>query len=69
MLTEFGADRSPACLAALKTALDHVNANPQWIGWTAWASSAWFGTYPFNLYPLKGEVPPQLELMTPYFAR
>ncbi len=69
MLTEFGGDRSPACLAALKTALDHLDANPQWIGWTAWASSAWFGSYPLNLYPLQGEVPPQLELMTPYFTR
>jgi hypothetical protein len=42
--------------------------HPQWLGWTAWASSAWFGKYPLNLYPLQEILPPQLATMRPYFA-
>jgi endoglucanase len=69
MLTEFGAGSSPDCQLALKTALEHLRDNPQWIGWTAWASSAWFGPYPFNLYPLQTPAPPQLDVLTPFFAK
>lgn len=68
MLTEFGAGASPECLAALKTALQHLTNNPEWIGWTAWASSAWFSSYPLNLYPLKTPLPPQLKVLEPFFS-
>jgi len=69
MLTEFGAGRSPECLTALRAALEHLRKNPEWIGWTAWGSSAWFGTYAFNLFPTQTPPPPQLDVMAPYFAK
>lgn len=69
MLTEFGVARSPHCLNVLRAALRHLTDNDEWHGWTAWASAAWFGTYPFNLYPLAGERPPQLDVLRPFHAR
>jgi endoglucanase len=68
MLTEFGVGRSPECAVVLKTALEHLAANPEWIGWTIWASSAWFGSYHFNLYPAQSPPPPQLETLRPWLV-
>ena len=68
MLTEFGVSQNPECAAVLTAALTHMAANPEWLGWTIWASSAWFGSYPFNLYPLQRQVPPQLQLLQPFLA-
>lgn len=68
-LGEFGVSAAPECQPVLKAALAHMAANPEWLGWTAWASSAWFGNYPFNLYPLQTPAPPQLMTMKPFLAR
>ncbi len=68
MLTEFGVTQSPDCAAVLTAALRHMAANPQWLGWTIWASSAWFGNYPYNLYPFQLQVPPQLQVLQPFLA-
>ena len=67
-LSEFGVAASDECQPVLRAALAHMAKHPQWLGWTAWASSAWFGTYAFNLYPLQAVVPPQLATMRPFFA-
>lgn len=68
MLTEFGVTRAPECAAVLVTALQHMAANREWLGWTIWGSSAWFGTYQFNLYPFQSPPPPQLGILQPYLA-
>ncbi len=68
MLTEFGVGRSPECQPVLAAVLRHLADNPEWQGWTIWASSAWFGAYHFNLYPLQSSPPPQLETLQPYLV-
>ncbi|MGL4542825.1 MAG: cellulase family glycosylhydrolase, partial [Polymorphobacter sp.] len=68
-LGEFGVSRQPECQAVLTAVLRHMAANPEWLGWTAWASSARFGSYPFNLYPFQQPTPPQLETLRPFLAR
>lgn len=68
MLTEFGVSRDPGCAIVLTTALRHLADNPEWLGWTIWASSAWFGAYPFNLYPFQASPPPQLQALQPFLA-
>lgn len=67
MLTEFGIGQSPDCAVVLTTALRHMATNHEWLGWTIWASSAWFGTYKFNLYPFPTP-PPQLEVLQPFLG-
>ena len=68
-LAEFGVSRQPECQAVLAAVLKHVAANPEWLGWTVWASSARFGSYPFNLYPFQQPAPPQLDTIKPFLAR
>lgn len=67
-LSEFGVSRAPECAAVLTAALQHLAANKQWLGWTIWGSSAWFGTYQFNLYPFQPSPPPQLTALRPFLA-
>lgn len=68
MLTEFGISRQLGCAAVLRTVLRHLDTHDEWLGWTIWASSAWFGTYKFNLYPFQSPPPPQLEELRPFLA-
>jgi endoglucanase len=68
-LAEFGVSRQPECQAVLATVLKHLAANREWLGWTVWASSARFGSYPFNLYPFLQPAPPQLDTIKPFLAR
>lgn len=65
-LSEFGVGRNSECAPVLKAALDHMASNKEWLGWTVWASSAWFGSYPFNLHP--SQSPPQLAVLRPYLV-
>ncbi len=67
-LTEFGVSALPECQPVLRAALAAMAKSREWLGWTAWASSAFFGKYPFNLYPLQDPVPPQLATLSPYLA-
>ena len=68
MLTEFGVGRSADCAPVLTAVLRHLRGNREWLGWTIWASSAWFGSYKFNLYPFQSPPPPQLETLRPFLA-
>jgi len=65
-LSEFGVGRSAECAPVLRAALDHMASNKEWLGWTVWASSAWFGSYPFNLHP--SQSPPQMAVLRPYLV-
>ena len=67
-LSEFNVAPSPECQPVLRAALALMARNPEWLGWTLWASSAWFGTYTMNLYPLQAVQPPQLATMRPFLA-
>jgi endoglucanase len=65
-LSEFAVSGNPECQAVLREVLQHLSANPEWIGWTYWASSPWFGDYIFNIYPATAEKKPQLNTMQPF---
>ncbi len=65
-LSEFAVSASPDCQPVMSAALAHVSENKEWIGWTYWASSAWFGTYIFNVYPVNGKTAPQMTTLAPY---
>ena len=67
-LSEFGVSALPDCQPVLRAALATMAKSPEWIGWTAWGSSAYFGRYPFNLYPLQAVSPPQLTTLRPFLA-
>ena len=67
-LSEFGVSALPECQAVLRTVLAAMAKRPEWLGWTAWGSSAVFGTYQFNLYPLQSPPPPQLATLQPFLA-
>ena len=67
-LTEFGVSALPECQPVLRAVLAAMAKSPEWIGWTAWASSAYFGKYPFNLYPLAPLQPPQLATLRPFLS-
>ena len=67
-LSEFGVAASPECQAVLRAALTHLAANREWLGWTIWASSRWFGNYPFNIDPRLQPPPPQLATLRPFLA-
>ncbi len=69
MLTEFGIGSSSQCAAVATAVLTHMAVNGEWLGWTVWGSSAWFGTYHFNLYPFQTPAPPQLTTIQPFLAR
>lgn len=50
---EFGASKDPTCLKALDNTLSYIsNRKHLFIGYTYWASAAWFGNYPYNVYPV-----------------
>jgi endoglucanase len=68
-LTEFGTGPSPQCLTALRAVLGAIEREPRWLGWTAWASSAWFGAdYAFNLSPFANPRPPQLRILEQFLT-
>lgn len=64
-LGEFGASAAPACMAALGSLVERVDADPKaWLGWTAWAAGPWWPRdYPFDLQPTAAGAPPQLALL------
>ncbi len=63
-LGEFGTAKSPACLASLAKALEHMKAHAGvWKGWTYWGASEWFGNYPMNVYPPREDQFPQLNVL------
>lgn len=66
-LGEFGTPKSPACLAALAKALEHMKAHASvWKGWTYWGASEWFGDYPMNVYPPREDKFPQITVLKKY---
>jgi endoglucanase len=68
-LGEFGGAATPECLDALRATLAYVSAHREWLGWTAWGSSAWFGSYAFNLFPFQDPPPPQLGVLANAISR
>lgn len=66
-LGEVAASARPECLAALKTIVGKVNAEPRvWIGWTAWAAGAWWpADYMFGLEPKADGPAPQMAALKP----
>jgi endoglucanase len=68
-LGEFGGAATPECLEALRTTLAFVSAHREWLGWTAWGSSAWFGSYAFNLFPFQDPPPQQLGVIANAISR
>lgn len=43
-VTEFGGSNTAACAAMLDSFLAYMGANPEYIGWTAWAAGPFWGT-------------------------
>jgi endoglucanase len=62
-LAEFALSGRAECLELLADTLVHLQNHKQWIGWTFWASSSWFGDYPFNVFPFQKVSPPQLPIL------
>jgi endoglucanase len=67
-LSEFGISRTPECGPVLTRALTHLASNREWLGWTFWGSSAWFGSYQFNVNPFQSPQPPQLAILRPFLV-
>jgi endoglucanase len=65
-LSEFAVSGKSECQAVMKDVLQHLSDNREWIGWTYWASSPWFGDYMFNVYPAQQIKAPQLETLQPF---
>ncbi|MEY2631834.1 MAG: hypothetical protein RIR00_488, partial [Pseudomonadota bacterium] len=61
-LGEFGANTSPACMAAMATLLDAMQDRSVWLGWTYWSAGPWWGAYPYSIAPAEQEAP-QLTLL------
>lgn len=63
-LAEFGTSKDAHCLEVMDAALNFISRkNKQWVGWTYWGASEWFGDYMYNIYPLKSETYPQLSIL------
>lgn len=66
-LGEFGASRTPECLAALEQVLAYIAQHEtEWLGWSYWAAGAWWGDYMFNIHSLDPVVAPQFKRLQPY---
>lgn len=66
-LGEFGASVDPTCLSTLDNTLNFLKENHNvWIGWTYWASGAWFSQYMFNINSLDETVSKQFQIIKPY---
>ncbi len=68
-LGEFALSGKTECLDILNSVLNHIKNHRQWIGWAYWASSAWFGDYPFNVFPFQKIPPPQLPVLKDYLSK
>lgn len=66
-LGEFGASRSPECLAALEQVLAYMAQHEtEWLGWSYWAAGAWWGEYMFSIHSLDPVAAPQFKRLQPY---
>ena len=64
-LGEFATAGSPECLATLDAVLTYLDAHRgQWIGWTYWASGAWWRNYVFSVEPSHGAEQPQMSVLS-----
>ncbi|GBR03784.1 glycoside hydrolase family 5 protein [Acetobacter oeni] len=66
LLGEFGAGRSPQCLADLRRAMTYLYSRPaNWFGWTYWSGGPIWGEYMYTLEPKKdGTERPQMGVLT-----
>lgn len=67
MFTEYGIPRDAAWQPVLKTFLKLIDAHPNVVGGTYWASGAWWGDYPLSVEPTDdGVVKPQFVQLLGY---
>lgn len=72
VLGEFAGADNEACRRAIRSALDHLDANADvWLGWTWWAAGPAWGDYMFTLEPTGnfGVDRPQMAWLRPYLDR
>lgn len=71
LLGEVGGGNNPVCAAALRGALDHLQANADvWAGWLWWAAGPWWGDYFLSIEPGPGGADkPALGLLAPYLQK
>lgn len=50
-LSEFGAGVNPTCFETLNNTLNHMEQNPQFIGWTYWSAGPLWGDYFLSVEP------------------
>lgn len=69
ILGEFGADRSPTCLAALDDLMSFLRENGDvWVGWNYWAGGDWWGDYHYSVQPQNGRMAPQAGVLARHIA-
>jgi endoglucanase len=68
LLGELGAGDNPACASAVRSALDHLQANADvWAGWLWWGGGPMWGDYFMSLEPTAdGRDKPQMRWLQPY---
>jgi endoglucanase len=53
-LSEFGAGANPGCFETLNNTLNHLEQNPEFIGWTYWSAGPLWGDYFLSIEPEEG---------------
>jgi endoglucanase len=53
-LSEFGAGSNPTCFETLNNTLNHLETNPEFIGWTYWSAGPLWGDYFLSIEPDEG---------------
>ena len=68
LLGEIGGGDNPVCAAALRSALDHLQANADvWAGWLWWAAGPWWKDYFMSIEPGPGGADqPLMRVLAPY---
>ena len=70
-LSHFGTGSDQTCLDALDNALQFIAENNDiWLGWTYWATSAWWPKdYYANISPVDGADRPQMKILERYISK
>jgi endoglucanase len=68
-LGEFGANTTPACMAALQALAESMQDPAAWLGWAYWSAGPWWGSYPFSIQPANHREAPQLTLLRQFLPK